>query len=113
MDFFDTIPPNVTYPNVHPLIHKMGVTHKKKTEKTFRQCQSCGMPLQRDPQGGGSEKDGTRSKIYCSSCYKDGAFTRPDISLQDMQTLVDDVLKNEMRWWRIFISTTKSTSETK
>jgi len=71
-------------------------------EKTYKQCQSCGMPLQRDPQGGGSEKDGTRSKMYCSSCYKDGAFTRPDISLQEMQKLVDGVLKNEMKWWRLF-----------
>ena len=102
IDFFDTIPQNVTYPNVHPRIHKMGVTHTHKIKKTYKQCQSCGMPLKRDSQGGGSEKDGTISKRYCSSCYRDGLFTRPNISLQEMQKLVDTVLKNEMKWRKLF-----------
>ncbi|MBP6929459.1 MAG: zinc ribbon domain-containing protein [Candidatus Moranbacteria bacterium] len=69
-------------------------------EKVFTQCQSCGMPLKHDVQGGGSEKDGTRSTMYCSSCYQDGVFTQPEISVEEMQRLVDDVLKNEMKWWR-------------
>lgn len=29
VDFFDTIPEHVTYPNVHPLIHEMVVAYKK------------------------------------------------------------------------------------
>ena len=32
-DFFTTIPQNITYPNVHPLIHKMGIDHKLKKMK--------------------------------------------------------------------------------
>ena len=44
-------------------------------------CQSCGMPHAKDPGGGGSEADGTKSTTYCSLCYKDGAFTQPDITV--------------------------------
>lgn len=36
---------------------------------------SCGMPLKRDPQQGGTNADGTRSEKYCSYCYQDGRFT--------------------------------------
>lgn len=71
-------------------------------KKEYKQCQSCGMPLKQDKKGGGSEKDGTLSKMYCSSCYQDGVFKRPNLSLKEMQKLVDDVLKNEMKWWKIF-----------
>lgn len=66
--------------------------------KTYKQCQSCGMPLKKDPQGGGSEKDGSRSSMYCSSCYADGAFKHPGMTLQEMKTVVENVLKNEMKW---------------
>lgn len=47
--------------------------------KEYKFCQSCGMPLNKDPKQGGSEKDGTKSKKYCSYCYEEGAFTSPDI----------------------------------
>lgn len=43
------------------------------------------MPLKNDPDGGGSEADGTRSQIYCSLCYRDGAFIHQDFTAQDMQ----------------------------
>lgn len=42
-------------------------------------CQSCGMPLNKDPQKGGTEKDGSLSKLYCSYCYQNGEFTSPEI----------------------------------
>ena len=71
-------------------------------KKIYKQCQSCGMPLKKDKNGGGSEKNGTINKMYCSSCYQNGEFTRPNITLQEMQKIVDDVLKNEMKWWKIF-----------
>ena len=32
------------------------------------------MPMKLDPQGGGTEADGSRSAKYCSYCYRDGAF---------------------------------------
>jgi uncharacterized Zn finger protein (UPF0148 family) len=70
--------------------------------KSFKQCQSCGMPLKQDKNGGGLEKDGTISTVYCSSCYQDGAFKRPNLTVQEMQKLVDDVLKNQMKFPKIF-----------
>lgn len=39
-----------------------------------KMCQSCGMPMSKDTQGGGSNADGTKSEIYCSYCYENGAF---------------------------------------
>lgn len=33
------------------------------------------MPMSRDPQGGGTNADGTVNKTYCSYCYQNGAFT--------------------------------------
>lgn len=50
-------------------------------------CQSCGMPLEKDPQHGGTEKDGSKSPKYCSYCYADGEFTNPEIdTAKKMQT---------------------------
>jgi hypothetical protein len=71
-------------------------------KKIHQQCQSCGMPLKQDKKGGGSEKDGMLSEVYCSSCYENGEFKKPNMSLEEMQKLVDDVLKNEMRFPKIF-----------
>jgi len=55
---------------------------------TYKKCQSCGMPLKKDPEGGGTEKDGSQSLKYCSHCYKDGEFTQPNITAEQMQELV-------------------------
>lgn len=44
---------------------------------TTTQCQSCGMPLKRDEQGGGTNADGSKSTEYCSLCYQNGAFLHP------------------------------------
>ena len=48
-------------------------------------CQSCGMPLKKDPNGGGREKDGSKSVTYCSICYDDGAFRHPDATVTEFQ----------------------------
>ena len=45
-------------------------------------CQSCGMPLTEGFRG--SETDGSESLDYCTYCYRDGAFTKPDLTLDDM-----------------------------
>jgi len=37
-------------------------------------CQGCGMPLNKDPQQGGTNSNGSKSEIFCSLCYKDGEF---------------------------------------
>lgn len=48
-------------------------------------CQSCGMPMNKDPKGGGSNKDLSRSTIYCSLCYEAGVFLYPTQSVSEFQ----------------------------
>lgn len=50
----------------------------------YKNCQSCGMPMTRDPGRGGTESDGSRSGMYCSHCYAGGKFTDPDMTLEQM-----------------------------
>ena len=45
-------------------------------------CQSCGMPLNKDPKNGGTNADNSKSTKYCSFCYKYGKFTDEGITLQ-------------------------------
>jgi hypothetical protein len=51
------------------------------------------MPMKRDPKGGGTNADGSRSALYCSHCYENGKFTQPDITVDDMKALVKGKLK--------------------
>ena len=37
------------------------------------------MPLKKDPAGGGTETDGTKSLKYCGFCYQNGIFLSPEI----------------------------------
>ena len=62
-------------------------------EPVYKNCQSCGMPLQRDKKGGGSNADGTKSNMYCSHCYQDGKFTLPDITMEQMKERVKGKMK--------------------
>jgi Putative zinc ribbon domain len=57
-------------------------------------CQSCGMPMDR-PELMGSEKDRSKSTIYCSGCYQNGAFTHPEMTQQAMKDYVRRMLKKE------------------
>jgi hypothetical protein len=61
--------------------------------KTYTNCQSCGMPLSKDPEMGGTKADGTKSLMYCSYCYKQGAFTQPDIKVDEMKAFCKQKLK--------------------
>lgn len=61
--------------------------------KTYKNCQSCSMPLNKDPQGGGTNADGSRSTMYCSLCYENGLFKQPEITATDMQVFVKNKLK--------------------
>ncbi|MBI2411227.1 MAG: zinc ribbon domain-containing protein [Candidatus Kerfeldbacteria bacterium] len=56
-------------------------------------CQSCGMPLSKDEQGGGTNADGTKSSEYCSRCYQNGQFTEPTITFEEMKTKVEGKMK--------------------
>ena len=51
------------------------------------------MPLNKDEQGGGTNKDGSRSTTFCSNCYQNGAFVNPNMTLKEMQDLVKTKLK--------------------
>ena len=53
-----------------------------------KNCQSCGMPLKRDEQGGGTNADGSKSTVYCSHCFQSGKFVLPDITMTQMQERV-------------------------
>lgn len=56
-------------------------------------CQSCGMPLGRDKLGGGTNADGSRSPEYCSYCYREGRFTEPDLTAQQMRAKAEGKLR--------------------
>lgn len=51
------------------------------------------MPMKRDEQGGGTNADGSKSLMYCSKCYQNGAFMLPDFSAPQMQELVKGKLR--------------------
>lgn len=61
--------------------------------KTYKNCQSCGMPLKKDPNGGGTDVDGSRSDMYCSYCYEYGTFKQPNWTVDQMQEFVKGKLK--------------------
>lgn len=59
----------------------------------YKNCQSCSMPLKKDPNGGGTNADGTKSSMYCSLCYENGKFKNPDWTADEMQNFVKNKLK--------------------
>jgi hypothetical protein len=64
-----------------------------KTERSYKNCQSCGMPMKRDEKGGGTNADGSKNSMYCSHCYEAGHFTLPNVSAHEMQDRVKGKLK--------------------
>jgi Putative zinc ribbon domain len=63
------------------------------SQKSYKNCQSCGMPMSKDERGGGTNEDGSRSSMFCSHCFEQGRFTHPDLTVDEMQRLVKDKLK--------------------
>ena len=59
-------------------------------------CQSCGMPLSKDPLGGGSNADGSPSSEYCSDakCASPTKLGKPDITSEEMMKLVEGKLRS-------------------
>ena len=41
--------------------------------------------MDKDPKGGGTNKNAGKSTTYCSYCYQSGEFTQPDITAKEMQ----------------------------
>jgi Putative zinc ribbon domain len=61
--------------------------------KTYKNCQSCGIPLNKDRKGGGTNVDGSKNLMYCSHCYEGGEFLQPDITATEMKDSVKNKLK--------------------
>ena len=58
-------------------------------------CQSCGMPMEKDTAGGGTNKDGSKNNKYCSLCYVNGDFKDNFKSSGEMVSFVKDILKKQ------------------
>ena len=63
--------------------------------KTYKTCQSCGMPFSKDPKGGSKNTDGSKNGMYCSYCFENGHFTQPNITANEMQAFVKTQLKSK------------------
>ncbi|MFP4416768.1 MAG: zinc ribbon domain-containing protein [Chitinispirillaceae bacterium] len=75
------------------------------------------MPMHK-PEDFGTEANGIRNNDYCNYCYRDGAFTNPDLTMNEMMdfctntmaeqgimpreqaaALMKEALPN-LKWWR-------------
>jgi len=79
-------------------------------------CQSCAMPLDKDPYKGGTNLDQSKSDKYCSFCFKEGKFMDEGITLEQKieknikmavnmgmpqdkaQEMAESILPNLERW---------------
>lgn len=55
-------------------------------------CQSCARPLVR-PEHYGLNVDGTKNSDYCCSCFHNGSFTEPGLTLEQMiEKVAEDMI---------------------
>lgn len=54
-----------------------------KQDATHPICQSCGMPMKIDSDFG-INADKSKNNEYCTYCYQNGQFTKPDITMDQM-----------------------------
>jgi len=43
------------------------------------------MPMKMDPQGGGTNADGSKNEKYCSHCYQKGKFVGGEVTVKEFQ----------------------------
>ena len=55
------------------------------------------MPMKQDPKGGGTNANGSKSEMYCSYCYVNGAFTQPNFTVNEMKAFVVEKMKEMMK----------------
>ena len=72
------------------LNHHVRLKNQFMGPKTF--CQSCTMPID-ELENCGTEKDGSKSDLYCKYCYQHGEFTTPEISFDEMKGIVVTQMK--------------------
>jgi len=51
------------------------------------------MPINKDPEKGGTNSDSTKNLMYCSYCYQNGEFTQPDFTVSEMQQFCKQKMK--------------------
>ena len=51
------------------------------------------MPMSKDPEKGGTNADKSKSTMYCSYCYQEGAFTQPDFTVDEMKQFCKQKMK--------------------
>lgn len=61
------------------------------------------MPLEKDPNGGGTNADGSLSTQYCSYCFVGGAFTYPGNDVKEFQrgvveAMIEQGWSRQMAW---------------
>lgn len=59
--------------------------------KNDNKCQSCSMPMTKKDEYG-TNADGSPNKEYCRFCFHSGAFTEPNITMDDMVDKVAHVM---------------------
>jgi len=57
------------------------------------------MPIEMDPQHGGTNEDGSKSAVYCSYCYEKGAFRDDFTTARQMVAFVKEKLKEQGFGW--------------
>ena len=60
------------------------------------------MPFREDPNGSGTNADGSKSTVYCSYCYANRSFTQPHFTAPEMQQFVKGKLKELGLFHRLF-----------
>lgn len=66
--------------------HQDKVIQKQATAYTrFKRCQSCGIKLSHQEEVG---KEDLSVKKYCNTCYSNGSFREPDLTLKEMEAKV-------------------------
>jgi hypothetical protein len=62
--------------------------------ETQKFCQSCTLPID-NMEDRGTEKDSSKSDMYCKYCYQNGAFTEPDMTLDQMMGIAETEMKKQ------------------
>lgn len=57
-------------------------------------CQSCSMPID-TPEMYGTEKDGSKNSDYCTYCYKNGEFSNPRLTLEEMKQHMMKIMEKD------------------
>ncbi len=69
-------------------------------------CQSCAMPMQ-NPDDFGTNADGSKNNEYCSYCFRNGKFTEPNMTVEQMIEKCAGIMK-QMQMSQAQIEQTKT-----